>query len=435
MPDPANPGPNDTLERRGRVLHVAHLMTTFRVGGLERLVYALAKASVPLGVKTTVFAYDEDGELRGTFERAGVTAIFVPTPPGIRYGLGPKLAFELSARRVDVLHSHHLGPYMYGAVAARLAGVPHVTTEHSRELYDTPRRWWVGKTMAHAAEVVTVSHELAQWRRASFNDDPTVILNGVSLPPLLSVGERTERRRALGLPDGFLVACVARLAPEKDHATLLRAFARVRRRVANATLVLVGWGPLESEVEALGDELGIAEHVRFLGRRDDVEDILPACDVITLSSRREGLPLALLEGMAAGLPVVATSVGDVPTLVAEGEGFAVGAGDDEAFADALVHFASDPESRRRAGARARARVERVHSVGAMASSYLRTYQRVLSPATVKAHEARRDQLGPADTLRPDDSAAECGPGDTLDRASSSDTIERLGSRSAERLEV
>lgn len=435
MPHSVISGPNDTLERPGRVLHVAHLMTTFRVGGLERLVYALARASVPLGVKSTVFAYDEDGELRGAFERAGVTAIFVPTPPGIRYGLGPKLAFELSARRVDVLHSHHLGPYMYGAVAARLAGVPHVTTEHSRELYDTPRRWWVGKTMSHAAEVVTVSHELAQWRRASFNDAPAVVLNGVTVPPLLDDAQRAERRRALGLPEGFVIACVARFAPEKDHATLLRAFARVRRRVADASLVLVGWGPLEADVEALGAELGVADAVRFLGRRDDVEDILPACDVIALSSRREGLPLALLEGMAAALPVVATSVGDVPTLVAGGEGFAVGAGDDEAFADALVHFASDPGSRRRAGRKARQRVERIHSVDAMAAAYMRIYQRVLSPETVRAHEARRESFGPADTLLPDDRLPAPGPGDTLERASASDTVERSASRSAERLEV
>ena len=364
----------------GRPLHVAHLMTTFQIGGLERLVYALARRTAEMGVRTTVLAYGEDGELRGAFERAGIPAIFVPTDGGIQYRLGPRIAFELSARRIQLLHSHHLGPFFYGAIAASLAGIPHVTTEHSRELYDTKRRRLLGRSMPHASQVVTVSRELAEWRRAEFGDDPVVIFNGVEVPPTVSEQTRIIRRRELGLRGSFVVGCVARFSPEKDHLTLVRAFRRLVDQRPDAELVLVGWGPEEDAITAEVTALGLGENVVNLGRRDDVEQVVEAFHIMSLTSVREGLPLALLEGMAAGLPIVATDVGDVGRLVENEEGRVCAAGDVEGLGDAMIAYASDERAVRRSGARARSLVQRSYSLESTAREYVRVYDALVHPS-------------------------------------------------------
>ncbi|MCB9507436.1 MAG: glycosyltransferase [Myxococcales bacterium] len=355
-------------------IRVAHLALSFKVGGLERVVQALCRAGRKYGVKSTVIAYGEDGELREGLPREGTDTVFFPTEPGVSPALGFKIAQELVARRIHVLHSHHMGPFVYGALASRLANVCHVYTEHSREMYDAPRRELIGRTMRHFAHTVCVSNELALWRRENLGDDPEYVPNGVAVGPEPSPAARRAIRAELGLRDGFVAGCVARLAPEKDHITLVDAFRIVANVDPSAQLVIVGTGAEERRIAAHVEALGLSGNVIMLGSRSDAERLMVAYDVIALSSRREGLPLALLEGMAAGAPVVATDVGEVRKLTSGGCGQIVPPGDAAALADALLVYARDPVRRAADGIRARERVVAGYSADAMARRYVQIYR-------------------------------------------------------------
>ncbi|MGM0575130.1 MAG: glycosyltransferase [Myxococcota bacterium] len=359
----------------GRPLRVAHLVQYFEVGGIERMVHALATHAQGTGVVHEVLAYVADGDFRAALEADGVETRFFPSGPGLHPTLPLRIARHLRTRHVDVLHSHHLGPFLYGAVASRLTCTPQVHTEHSVELYDTPRRRVLGRIMPRVARVVSVAPEIARWRRAHFGDDSPSIPNGIPAPPLPDEAARRRAREDLGLPaDAFVIGCVARLSPEKGHRHLVDAFARVAEALPNARLVLVGDGAERSRVETQARDLGVADRVDLLGQRFDVPDLIPAFDVMALASVREGLPLALLEGMAQARPIVATAVGGVGGLLDLAGGRAVPAADPDAMAEALLGYARDPEQRRRDGEAGRDLVLERYSMDAMARAYEGLYR-------------------------------------------------------------
>ena len=361
-----------------RPIRVAQLMQYFGIGGIERMVEGFVPAFSARGVDTVVAAYRGDGPVRQAIEAQGAKAVLLPG----RSGLDPLLPFRLArwirTSGADILHTHHLGPFIYGAAAARLAGVPHIHTEHSHEIYDAPRRRALARRMDDLATVVAVSEEIASWREATLGRRCAVIPNGVPVPPVVTAKVRAEARSLLGLEDGEVaVGCVARLAPEKDHATLVRAVHVALPTAPRLRLIVVGDGPERGALEALALELGVADRVRFLGSRSDVAAILPGLDLFTLTSRREGLPLSLLEALAAGLPAVTTAVGEMPRVLSGGAGRTVPAGDVPELATELARAALDPAWRTTAGATGRDLVRSSYSMDAMADAYVHFYRSAL----------------------------------------------------------
>ncbi len=360
-------------------MHIAQLIQYLDVGGLERMTASLSDALIQLGHDVTVFTYlSEDGPMREAFERVGAEVVRLKKRDGFDMRLVGNLARALDAYHIDVLHTHHLGPFLYGRSAAACVGTAVVHTEHSHEFYDAPRRAIVGASMDALGEIVAVTPEISEWRERTFGTACEVIQNGVHVP-------RPDRRKTatmralLGLEDGdFAIGCVARLAPEKDHVTLLRAMRVLAMRVARPRLFIVGDGPERNALEKMTYELKLRDFVEFMGQRDDVEDLLRAMDVITLTSKREGLPLALLEGMARELPVVATAVGGIPELLSEGGGQLAPSGDYGELARALSLYAKDPLKRRRDGSFARALVQQQYSIKIMARRYVQIYHRALA---------------------------------------------------------
>ncbi|MCB9730322.1 MAG: glycosyltransferase [Deltaproteobacteria bacterium] len=367
-------------EASDRRLRVAHVVQYLSVGGIERMVERMALAGPEHGLEVEVVAYLEDGPLRALLEARGVAVHLLPTSPGLSPRLPLRLARLLRRRRIDVVHSHHLGPFLYGGVAARLAGAAHVHTEHSVEFYDAPRRRAIGRAMSSLARVVCVAPEIARWRREQLGSDDLVIQNGVAVPPL-DARARAAARDALGIgADRFVVGCVARLSAEKDHATLVDAFAALVASCPRAHLVLVGDGDRRGAIEERIRTAGLESKVSVLGRRLDTEAILPAFDVGALASVREGLPLSLLEVMATGAPVVATAVGGVPALLAEAGGVVVPPGDPAALGRALQLYADDADRRARDGAAARTLVQARYSDTEMNRRYAALYRQVARPA-------------------------------------------------------
>ena len=259
--------------------------------------------------------------------------------------------------RYDVIHTHAPMP----AVVARLVagrGSVLVHTEHNVwERYRPLTRWANALTYRRNRRVIAVSESVAASARRRGGRPPVeVVIHGIDARATRSE-DRTGARARLGLlPEGLVVMTVGNLTVKKAHSTLLDAFVVVRARRGDARLVIVGDGPLRGELEQRVVDLGLVGAALLCGSRDDVADLLPAADVFVLSSVHEGLPIALVEALASGLPCVATAVGGVPEVIRDGiEGFLVEPGDVAGLAAAIEKLLGDAELRRNVGARARER--------------------------------------------------------------------------------
>jgi glycosyltransferase involved in cell wall biosynthesis len=208
-----------------------------------------------------------------------------------------------------------------------------------------------------------------------------VIPNGVDTDQFRNVpaNARESVRRALGLEHEFVWVAVGRFETSKDHPTMLRAFARLRERHRETVLLLVGQGSLQAESEILARRLGLGREVRFLGVRRDMPEIMSAADGYVMSSAWEGMPMVLLEAAAAGLPIVATSVGGNREVVCHEEsGFLVPPRDPDALGQAMLRLIGLSEAQRRSmGQRGREHVQTRHGLSRMVEGWEDVYREVL----------------------------------------------------------
>lgn len=274
------------------------------------------------------------------------------------------LWLRLRRGRYDLLHTHS----PVAAAAARLlapAGLPIVHTEHNVwPRYRRATRWANAATYGRNRVVLAVSDHVAQSirppRSMPWVAVPTliVLIHGID-PAKVQHGSaaRAEARRVLNLaPDSPVIGSVANFTPKKDQYTMLQAVADLATEVKDVQLVLIGSGPLQAALEAQATQLGIADRTLFTGLRDDVPALLPAFDVFCLTSMHEGLSIALVEALAAGLPAVATRAGGIPeVLTHQREGLLVRPRAPEATAAALRQILTDPALRHQMGAAAQAR--------------------------------------------------------------------------------
>lgn len=371
---------------RERRLKVAHLVLALDVGGLEVVVAGLANGMLAEGVETSLMAVERLGPVAARFPALPMMA--VGAHPGIDLRAVMRLARELRRRRVDVLHTHNPRPHVYGLLAARLARTPVViNTFHGRSEPDRPRGPLRRHLLARITQaIVTVSRDvetLARTRDRIRTTPVVTIYNGVVVsrePPTLAPAARARLREELGLPaDAVVIGSVGRLAPEKDYATLLRAFTRVAAAAAEARphLVLVGDGAERAALERLAAELGIADRTRFLGFQSEVPRLLGAFDIYAQSSLTEGISLTILEAMAAAVPVVVTAVGGNREILIEGTGLMVPPSDPAALAGELLALVRDDVRRRSLGRAAHARVVEQFSRERMVRDHLQLYEQLL----------------------------------------------------------
>jgi glycosyltransferase involved in cell wall biosynthesis len=318
------------------------------------------------------------GWLAAQFRQAG----FEPATFTLRFPLDPFCALGMIAmlrrRGVRFLHSHEFTMAFYGSIAARALGLPHVVTMHGgtnwaqRSRRRAALRWaFSGRTT-----LVGVSRAGAKALEDGLKlprGRVLVVPNGV--PPSRLRG--TDVRRELGLDaDTLLLVSVGNLYPVKGHDILLRALARLDpAKAGNWSIAIAGRGGEEPRLRAQVAELGLSSRVRFLGFRTDVGDILAAANLFVLPSRSESHPLAVLEAMFAGLPIIAAAVGGVPdTIRHDVEGLLVPPVDPEALAVAIQDLLSDPCRRSRLGKAAAERARADFTVEAMADAYERLYE-------------------------------------------------------------
>jgi glycosyltransferase involved in cell wall biosynthesis len=366
--------------------HIAHILSSFGMGGQERVAFDLAVSQLRAGCKVTAvsLAPPPDGPLAAEFRAAGIEVARVARPkPGVDPMLVVRLSWWLRTHRVDLTHTHNRMALIYGAPAGRLGGTAVVHTKHG----NNPRggaRLALAKLSGRCVDAfVAVSPETAAFARQRHEVDDRkliVIPNGIELGRFHPEPTARERvRRELGIDAGsWVIGTVGRIAPEKNHALLVRAAAPLLG--PQLRLVVAGDGPLMGPLSELVAELRVGAFVHLLGARRDVPDVLNALDVLVMSSSTEGLPLVVLEAMATGLPVVSTRVGGIPDVLDEGEtGFLVPSGDEAALRDRIARLHADPAGTRAAGAKARSVAVARYSGERMQRDYLELYARVLSP--------------------------------------------------------
>lgn len=300
-----------------------------------------------------------------------------------------RLRHAIRAATPDIVHIHN-APWLKGTWAARLARVPAVVHSfHGLPTRLSSRDRYLMRAGARMTDAVAaVSAPLADYAMQELGMPSAkirVIPNGVDVArfPLNRAGALRPR---LGLgAETLLVGLVARFDPVKDHATMLRAFATVAARVPAAHLVLVGDGELRTAIQAQVDQLGLQGRVHLLGIQRDMPSLLPELDLVTLSSRAEGLPMALLEAMAAGRCIVATAVGAIPELLSDQAGVTVPPGDHDTMAGAVLRLLNDAGMRAQVGTRARERVAARYGMDTMVSAFEAMYEWALA----RAHQRRR----------------------------------------------
>jgi glycosyltransferase involved in cell wall biosynthesis len=296
---------------------------------------------------------------------------------------------ELAVRTgADVVHAHGYKADIYVYLALRRSRIPLVSTCHTwydnnllTSLYGEADRFVLRKY----ARVVAVSDEVKQRLLKSGVREKEIHLvrNGIELGPfnnaVPSLREDLSQDRAL-------IGLIGRLAWEKGIDIFLRAAARVLGEFPSAQFVVVGEGPDKDKLEQLVDELNIRANVSMLGHRDNMPSVYASLDVMVSSSRQEGLPMAILEGMASSLPLVATAVGEVPTVVLDGRTGVLVPGDDlDSLTAGILELLRDPALRTRLGSAARRRVEEEYSAARMTTDYLDVYAEAIEAVKKREH--------------------------------------------------
>jgi N-acetyl-alpha-D-glucosaminyl L-malate synthase BshA len=294
-----------------------------------------------------------------------------------------QIAEIFGAFQPDVIQAHQYTPFFYTVLARRKQKVGRVLfTEHGRHYPDVvswKRRLANRLYFARRADRVTAVCEFT--RRALVEKEGIaagkieVIYNGVEMDRFGRI-ERQQARLQWDLPESApVVVQVGNLRSVKDHPTALKAFANARRQVPEARLLLAGDGPDRAKLEALAEELGISESVRFLGNVREIPTLLVAADVLLMTSVSEAHSVSLLEGMASSLPIVATSVGGIPETVEDGEtGLLAPRGDSDGLAEHLVALLGDRDRRERMGQAGLDRCRRMFQRKDMHRRYLEIYR-------------------------------------------------------------
>jgi len=357
-------------------LVIHHVLDSLEAGGAEVLVSSLARLQHAAGHNVVVHCLVAAGPLAPALQNAGIPVLLHKAP--LRSLTFARLFRAIRRARPDVVHCHNIAATVMAAPVARLSGVPClISTRHGTATRNPrfERKFWLAARLCH--RVVAVSRAaagrlaVAAWSRP---DKLTVILNGAE--SRLSVPSQQERS---GVARPFTVLSVGRLHRAKDFPTLLRALALALTSCPSLHLWILGDGPERPRLESLIAELGIQDHVELLGAHQDVGRWFDQADLFVLASVSEGLPLALLEALAAGLPAVVTDAGGMPEVVqCCGSGLVVPASQPEALAQAIVELARSPDRLRSLAARARDCYLQHFTLRRMAADYSTLYLQILS---------------------------------------------------------
>jgi glycosyltransferase involved in cell wall biosynthesis len=369
-------------------VRLLHLITRLPIGGAEQLLVDVVRRLDRSRFDSIVCCIQETGDLGAEIERAGVPLVCIHRMKSKRFDFRAiaDLARLMRRERIDLLHTHLYHANLYGRLAALLAGVPAVASVHNVYTRTKLHRRLLNRLLSRAsAKVIAVSEDIKRdlVRYDGIPPDKIVTIhNGIDVGRIDTQVPRQQARERLGIgSDELALGCIARLEEQKGHRFLLESLAMLARDEtlkARLKLIIAGDGRLRKDLEDQAAALGVAGRTAFLGMRRDIPEILRALDICVMPSLWEGLSLAMLEAMAAGLPLVISDVGGVSQVVGEDQyGVRVPAGDAAALARAIGSLARAPERRAALGAAAKRRVLESFSTDAMMAKLTRVYESAL----------------------------------------------------------
>lgn len=366
---------------------VCHVIHALGVGGAEVLVDTMVRRMTDR-YRCVVAVLDEVGEIGERLRQDGFVVEYLHRRPGIDHGCARRLQKLAAREQVQILHAHQYTPFFQAMLSRGLFGrLPVVFTEHGRHVPDLPdrKRSVVNRLLLRKRDrLIGVGGAVRKALIANEGlpaDRVEVIYNGVDLSQFAKPADDAwiRVRREFGFSENdFVIIQVARLHTLKDHQTALRTLNELRRFVPRARLLIVGDGDERRCIENTIEELSLTDHVRVAGSRSDVSSLLAASDVFLLTSISEGIPLTIIEAMAAGLPVVSTAVGGIPEMIDDGRtGFLAEAGDHSSLAASLGHLYQSPMLRQIIARAGRDTAQRQFSLQGMLNGYTQLYQEVI----------------------------------------------------------
>ncbi len=353
------------------------------IGGAEVMTTILSEELANRGHEVAVISLFpiEHNAISARLASSGVAIVSLDK----KLGMSPAVCFRLSKTimelQPDIIHTHRYALRYLALYLLRPDGCPVVHTSHNvpaREVDSTTRLLFKLWFRWRRVRPVVLSPLLARSFEDTYGQTGCAIVpNGIRIAELSAQAAQSksiEWRRSVGVPDRrFVLAFVGRLQVQKDPTAALNILAACVRRDIDAHLCVFGEGPLEAEVRRHIASCDLEDRVTMLGMRTDVPAGLSAADCLVMPSRWEGLPLAAIEAMALGTPVIASSVGDLPHLLRDGAGVVILPGDISGFADAVVTLAIDSAFRDKIVDKAIAR-SLAYSHEVMVDGYERVYR-------------------------------------------------------------
>ncbi|MFH1098866.1 MAG: glycosyltransferase [Candidatus Uhrbacteria bacterium] len=361
------------------MIRIVHVITSFDIGGAEQFVLDLCRRIDRRRFEVAaVVAVVRGGPMRTEFHEVGIPTEVIGKNSKLGIGAIRRLTADLRSLTPDLVHTHLFGGDTWGRIAALRAGVPHlVSTEQNTNLDEGAVKRFVKRMLARRTDRIVAVSDAVRSYSIRVDHIPrgkiAVIPNGVDVerfrpsPP-------TPRR-------GVRFLAVGRFVPQKGLEVLLDAFAIIRDVLPDATLEIVGDGPLRSTLEAQVHSYHLADRVMFLGFRRDTAQIYTRADVLVMPSRWEGFGIAAVEAAACGLPVVASAVGGLMEVVVDQEtGILVPPGEPKLLADAMRDLATDAPRRILFGHAGRRHVEKNYNIRRVVERYEELYEELVSKA-------------------------------------------------------
>jgi glycosyltransferase involved in cell wall biosynthesis len=360
-------------------LNLLEIVGNAIVGGMETCVLRLIERLPRERVNVTVMCPFES-RFTDHLRALDVEVLVASMPEDPPWASIQMAASLIKTRAIDVVHAHMANAHVLAALAGKLTGKPVLSTIHGRQLHNADLE-------VHRAAGTHLSVVCAHtyYHALGLGVNPaqlTLIPNGVDVNVFTPRQRETTLRERFGIPaDAPVAGFLGRLSWEKGPDVFLRAVLGAHQRVPDAHFILVGEGPMLSQLQDFARQFGLAGHVHFAGLQTDIPAVLSEFDLLVSSSHSEAMPLAIMEAMACGVPVLATRAGGVPDLIQHGiTGWMVGLNDYEALAREITRLLSTDKERQAMGAAARQRAVERFSLADRVAETEALLQRLAQPA-------------------------------------------------------
>jgi glycosyltransferase involved in cell wall biosynthesis len=372
-------------------IKTAFIIDHLDVGGTETQLYLLLKNMDQSRFEPVVFCLKEKGAAGAKIEALGIEVKLLTIEFGFmpkiinRAGLVLALFWQLKQRNIDVVQTYLITANIFGSMAAKIAGVKVICASErsirNTDNHDLNDRNLVFKFLSRFIDIVSGNSKMVVeylQKQVKVPENKTIcIYNGIQTD--IKVNHNQNIRHQLNVsPDGFLLGIVGRLVPQKNHAMLFKAVARIYKKQPNFKLIVIGDGPRRNELEMMVESLGLSKVISFLGNRSDVRQLLPVLDLVIQTSNFEGLPNVIMEAMSAGLPVIATDAGGTKELMVHQEtGYLIPCGDENQLVKKLSELLKNPLKMQKMGSKGKAYIRQYFSINQLVEKTQNLYLNLL----------------------------------------------------------